>query len=835
MSATLATILASITSKQGELKSKPGSDADLVRKYLEKKTWKAQENANSTYSLQGLMQYISNNVIKDYWLSVYSDKVQQYFKENRFHIHDLGYLSAYCAGWSLEDLLTQGFGGVENKIQAKPPKHFSAALNQAVNFLFTLQGELAGAQALSNVDTYFAPFIRYDHLDYEQVYKAVENFIYSLNIPTRSGFQAPFTNVSMDLVCPPTLKGHPVIIGGKYHESWVYDDFQEEMDMFNKAFCQVMYGGDGNGNIFSFPIPTYNLYEGFDWDAPRMKPVWQMTAKYGVPYFANFINSDLDPSDFRSMCCRLRLDISKLRSRGGLFSSMPLTGSLGVVTINLPNLAHRSDGNIKKFHEMLDDTLQVAKDCLETKRKVVDSNMSLFPYATHYLRSIYEKTGSYWANHFNTIGVIGMNEAMLTLLGHGIANDKPFAIEVLEFIKVRLEAFQQETGHLFNLEATPAEGACYSLARNDRKIFKTDDIPVFYTNSTMLPVNYTDDVLMAADHQESLQCTYTGGTVFHTFLGEKLTSGDEAKKLVKMITTNFRIPYITLTPTFSICSNHGYIVGEVPICPKCDEHTLVYSRIVGYYRPTKDWNIGKKNEFKKRKTYDQKKLAIGGFMKQTLIDYPGKMASIMFTSTCNLACPWCQNGPVVRGESPLIPIENVFDYVENSKHKNLVISGGEPTIQRGLIPFLRLLKKSGISVKLDTNGTNPQVLEKIFNEHLIDYIAMDIKGSLDRYKEIAGKYVKPEVLKRSIEMIKNSGVPYQFRTTVVPGLVDLEDLVQCKKLSGGNLKLQKFRKGNTILSEDYQSHMEDTEEQFDIKRKKIEEIDVTAEKQAVLV
>ncbi|EEB07831.1 anaerobic ribonucleoside triphosphate reductase [Schizosaccharomyces japonicus yFS275] len=584
------------------------SNVDLIEEYLDGSTWKSAENSNSTYSHQGLMQYLSGHIISEYWLNrVYTEEIRRFSQENRIHIHDLGFLSAYCAGWSIEDLLVQGFGGVENKIQCRPPKHLNTALNQAVNFLFTLQGELAGAQALSNFDTYLAPFIRHDKLSYIDVFKYIQSFVYSMNVPTRSGFQAPFTNVSMDLICPKSLEGVPVIIGGERHPEWTYSDFQEEMDIFNRAFTEVMVQGDGNGNIFTFPIPTYNLNQDFDFNAPRHECIWKMTAKYGVPYFANFINSNLNPEDFRSMCCRLRLDLSKLHSReGGLFGSVPLTGSIGVVTINLPNLAMRSNESVKKFYKLLSDALRVAKDSLEIKRRVVESHSALYPYAAHYLSVIKKRTGSYWANHFSTIGVNGMNEALVALIGKGISENKDFALEVLEFIKEKLQDFQKETGNIYNLEATPAESTCYKLAKGDREIFPDRKIPNYYTNSTALPVDATEDVFEALSHQEQLQCAYTGGTVFHAFLGEKLPSWELARDLVRSIATNYRVPYITLTPTFSICKAHGYITGEKFYCPKCGEECLVYSRIVGYYRPVKDWNKGKKSEFVQRKTYKGK-------------------------------------------------------------------------------------------------------------------------------------------------------------------------------------------------------------------------------------
>ncbi|KAK8051477.1 hypothetical protein PG993_002862 [Apiospora rasikravindrae] len=813
---------------------------DLVEEYLAKGSWKGAENANSTFSHQGLMQYVSNHIIAQYWVEkVYTDEIRQYDRENRFHIHDLGFLSAYCSGWSIEDILLQGFGGVDNKIQCRPPKHLNTALNQLVNFLFTLQGELAGAQALSSFDTYLAPFVRKDGLTYPEVFKYVQSFVYSLNVPTRSGFQAPFTNVSMDLVCPKKLRDQCVVIGGQLKPEWVYADFQEEMDLLNRAFAEVMIQGDGNGNIFSFPIPTYNLWEGIDWESPRWKPIWEMTAKYGIPYFGNYYNSDLDPEDFRSMCCRLRLDISKLHCRvGGQFGATPLTGSLGVVTVNLPNIAYRSGGSKDVFISELSDTLRVAKDALEIKRKTVDDNEALYPYAAHYLSATKHRTGSCWTNHFSTIGVNGMNEALVALLGEGIDKQKDFALEVLEFIKTRLQDFQDETGNLYNLEATPAESTCYKLAKRDQELYPERDIPTFYTNSTMLPVDTTDDLFEALGHQEDLQCAYTGGTVFHAFLGEQLHSWELARDLVRILTARFRIPYVTLTPTFSICQTHGYLPGEQPQCSVCGDSTLVYSRIVGYFRPTRDWNKGKAKEFVARKTYryitnsptldngsglldlerqiaDIADLPVAGYIKNTLSDYPGKVqAAIMFTSRCNLACPWCHNGPLVRGERDGMTSLDVFRHVSSTTHKSLVISGGEPTIHKGLVPFLRILKNAGISVKLDSNGTAPDVLRQVFAEKLVDFVAMDIKCALENYKAVTGKKIDPSVLEESIELIKASGVPYEFRTTVVPSLVDVEDLFEAKRLAGGKLKLQQFRKGETNLAKRYRDMDQHTDKEF---------------------
>ncbi|KAG8672118.1 hypothetical protein FPOAC2_05484 [Fusarium poae] len=816
------------------------SNITLVDEYLAKGTWKTAENANSTYSHQGLMQYVSNQIISQYWLEkIYTPEIRKFDSENRFHIHDLGFLNAYCSGWSIEDILLQGFGGVENKIQCRPARHLNTALNQIVNFLFTLQGELAGAQALSSFDTYLAPFIHSDKLSYTEVFKCVQSFVYSLNVPTRSGFQAPFTNLSLDLVCPERLGSQSVIVGGELQTEWVYSDFQEEMDLLNKAFAEVMMQGDGNGNIFSFPIPTYNITDGIDWESPRWQSIWEMTAKYGVPYFANFINSDLDPEDFRSMCCRLRLDLSKLHCRvGGQYGASPLTGSIGVVTLNLPNLAYRSKGSKETFMSELAVTLGVARDSLEIKRKLVDANSALYPYAAHYLSATKHRSGSYWTNHFSTIGVNGMHEALVDLLGEGIGYRKDFAIEVLEFIKDQLQEFQKETGNLYNLEASPAESTCFKFAKRDKQLFPDHDIPTYYTNSTMLPVGTTEDLFEVMSHQEELQCSYTGGTVFHAFLGEQLPNWKLARDLIKTLTARYRIPYITITPTFSICPVHGYRVGEQPECTACGELTLVYSRIVGYFRPTRDWNRGKSEEFVQRKVFkyetgllsdndtklleleDQvaaiQDLPVAGYIKSTLSDYPGKtQASIMFTSRCNLACPWCHNGPLVQGECDDVTILDVFKHINSTSHKCLVISGGEPTIHKGLLPFLRILKNAGISVKLDSNGTSPDILKQVFAEKLVDFIAMDIKCALENYKRVTGKKIKPKLLEASIGLIKASGVSYEFRTTVVPELVDVEDLFEAKRLSGEKLTVQRFRNGDTLLNESFRSLQEHTDEEFD--------------------
>ncbi|MBC7221642.1 ribonucleoside triphosphate reductase [Candidatus Bipolaricaulota bacterium] len=522
-----------------------------------------------------------------------------------------------CVGWDLADLLMVGFRGARGKIESRPPKHFRTALLQAVNFLYTLQGEAAGAQAFSNVDTLFAPFIAADGLSYKEVKQALQEFIYNLNVPTRVGFQTPFTNVTLDLRPPEHLAKLPAIVGGEPLRAQ-YGEFEREMKMFNRAFAEIMAEGDAKGRVFTFPIPTYNVTRDFPWDDPDLSPIWEMTARYGIPYFANFINSDMRPEDTRSMCCRLRLDLRELRYRGGgLFGSNPLTGSIGVVTLNLPRLAYLSR-NEREFFERLDDLLQLAGKSLIIKRKFLErlTEQGLYPYSKFYLRSIKELTGEYWKNHFSTIGVIGLNEACLNLLGCNIADPEgiAFATRVLDHLREKLVAFQEATGHLWNLEATPAEGASYRLAMldkkrfpkiivaNEREVAERGAAP-YYTNSSHLPVNYTDDLFLALRLQEPLQTRYTGGTVFHVWLGERIPSPEAAKTLVRRIFERFRIPYLTLTPTFSVCPNHGYLVGALEACPLCGERTEVYSRVVGYLRPVEQWNAGKQEEFKDRVSF----------------------------------------------------------------------------------------------------------------------------------------------------------------------------------------------------------------------------------------
>jgi len=591
---------------------------DMIEGYIKQLDWQVYENSNMTYSLQGLHNYVASETSKIYWLNkIYSPEVRRSHVEADLHIHDLGILSVYCVGWDLLDLLTVGFKGVFGKVQSKPPKHFRTALGQVVNFFYTLQGEAAGAQAISNFDTLLAPFIRYDKLDYTQVKQAMQEFLFNINVPTRVGFQTPFTNVTLDLAAPSFFAKMPVVYGGVAQKE-CYGDFQEEMNMFNKAFFDVMSDGDACGRVFTFPIPTYNITKDFNWDNPELSGLWEMTSKYGIPYFSNFINSDMKPEDARSMCCRLRLDNRKLSSRGGgLFGANPLTGSIGVVTLNMPRLGYLSKTK-EVFFQNLAHLMDVAKESLEVKRKFLEhlTHANLYPYTKFYLRHMKERFNQYWKNHFSTIGLLGMNEACLNLFGESIATPEgqKFAQEVLDFMRDRLLTYQEETGNLYNLEATPGEGTTYRFAIIDKKKFpgiivandeacKQGAHP-FYTNSTHLPVNFTDDLFEALDLQDSLQTRYTGGTVLHGFLGERIQDPETTKKLVRTICEKYHLPYFTLTPTFSVCNNHGYVSGEHPVCPKCQEKCEVYSRVVGYLRPVQQWNLGKQAEFGMRKTYE---------------------------------------------------------------------------------------------------------------------------------------------------------------------------------------------------------------------------------------
>lgn len=592
--------------------SLPVDAENMIGEYLEGSDWRINENSNINYSLQGLNNYIISKVTSKYWLEkIYPEEIREAHKNGDIHIHDLNLLAPYCCGWDIKDILLKGFCGVSQKVESSPPRHFHSALGQIVNFFYTLQGEAAGAQALASFDTYLAPFIRYDGLGYREVEQALQEFVFNLNVPTRVGFQTPFVNITMDVVVPRILASQPVIHGGRYLYDTTYGEFQDEMDMLNTAFCKVMMKGDARGRVFTFPIPTYNICHNFRWDSPVAETIMEMTAKYGIPYFANFINSDLSPEDVRSMCCRLRLDNRELQKRGGgLFGANPLTGSIGVVTINLPRIGYLSSCE-KEFFRRLRDKMDLARESLLIKRRVLEDLMhrGLYPYSRFYLKEIGEAFGDYWHNHFNTIGLVGMNEALLNFIGRDISTreGRNFAIEMLDFMREILKEYQQQTGQLFNLEATPAEGTAYRLASIDRKAFPgiitAGDKEPYYTNSTHLPVGYTEDLFEALDLQEELQIRYTGGTVFHCFIGERIRDVECCKKLLKTVVSKYRIPYFTITPTFSICPDHGYLSGEQHSCCICGRETEVWSRVVGFYRPIQNWNKGKKSEFGQRKEF----------------------------------------------------------------------------------------------------------------------------------------------------------------------------------------------------------------------------------------
>ncbi len=587
---------------------------EKVDSYLTELDWQVKENANMTFSLQGLNQYVGSYISKKYWLNkIYPKEIRDAAVNEDFHIHNLELLAPYCAGWDLYDFLKSGFGGVSGKIECKPPKHLRVALGQLVNVLFTLQGETAGANAVSNFDTLLAPFIRYDHLTYEEVKQAMQEFLFSCMVPTRVGFQTPFLNVSLDIKPPAFLAKQPVIIGGEIQNE-TYGEFQEEMNMFIRAFYEGMMEGDANGRPFTFPIPTVSITKDFDWDNPNLISMWEATAKYGINYFSNFINSDMSPEDARSMCCRLRLDNRELYKRGGgLFGSSPKTGSVGVVTIDLPRIGYLSKTK-KDFFDRLEKLMNLAKESLEIKRKTLESFMDkgLYPYSKHYLAEVKTMRNCYFGNHFSTIGIIGMNEALLNFIDEDITTEKgrKFALEILDFMREKMVKFQEETGNLYNLEATPGEGTSYRQAKTDKEKYPdiitagTDEIP-FYTNSTHLPVGFTDDAFEALKLQDDLQVKYTGGTVCHLFLGEKISDPNMAKSMVKKVCEKFRLPYITLTPTFSVCPTHGYLSGEHFECPQCTvkQPCEVYSRVVGYIRPVQQWHKGKKQEYKERKEY----------------------------------------------------------------------------------------------------------------------------------------------------------------------------------------------------------------------------------------
>ena len=582
---------------------------EIVDSYVKVEDWRVKENSTVTYSVGGLILSNSGAITANYWLSeIYDDEIAEAHRNADIHIHDLSMLTGYCAGWSLKQLIKEGLGGINGKITSSPARHLSVLCNQMVNFLGIMQNEWAGAQAFSSFDTYLAPFVKVDNLSYGEVKKCIEAFIYGVNTPSRWGSQAPFSNITLDWTVPDDLAELPAIVGGKEMD-FKYKDCKKEMDMVNKAFIETMIEGDANGRGFQYPIPTYSITSDFDWsDTENNRLLFEMTAKYGTPYFSNYINSDMKPSDVRSMCCRLRLDLRELRKKtGGFFGSGESTGSVGVVTINMPRIAYQSKDE-KEFYRRLDHMMDIAARSLKTKREVITRLLDegLYPYTKRYLRT--------FENHFSTIGLIGMNEAGLNAawLGKGLEDPKTqqFTKEVLNHMRERLSDYQEEYGDLYNLEATPAESTAYRLAKHDRA--KWPDIKTaghegdtpYYTNSSHLPVDYTEDIFSALDIQDDLQTLYTSGTVFHAFLGEKLPDWKAAASLVRKIAENYKLPYYTLSPTYSVCANDGYLAGEHFTCPICGKEAEVYSRITGYYRPVKNWNDGKRQEYKNRTVYD---------------------------------------------------------------------------------------------------------------------------------------------------------------------------------------------------------------------------------------
>lgn len=585
-----------------------------VNEYVDRSDWRVNANANQDYSLGGMILNAAGKVTANYWLDqVYSPEAGEAHRRGDIHIHDLDMLSGYCAGWSLKNLLQQGFNGVTGAIASRPPKHLSSALGQMVNFLGTLQNEWAGAQAFSSFDTYLAPYVRLDNLNADTLHQLMEEFIFNLNVPSRWGSQCPFTNLTFDWTCPEDLRDEHPLVGEEICD-FTYGDLQKEMDMINRAFLEVMEAGDANGRAFTFPIPTYNITKDFDWDTPNVERLFSMTAKYGLPYFQNFVNSDLNPGDIRSMCCRLQLDLRELLKRGnGLFGSAEQTGSIGVVTINMARLGYLYQGDEEALIRALDHLIDISAGTLERKRRVISELMDkgLFPYTLRYLGSL--------DSHFSTIGVNGMNEMVrnFTRDRYDLSNadGEELCVRILDHIRARLVELQETTTHLYNLEATPAEGATYRFAREDRKRYPsilqagTDEQP-YYTNSSQLPVGFTDDPFEALERQERLQTKYTGGTVLHLYMGEAVSSSKACQMLVRRSLENFRLPYITITPTFSICPTHGYLSGEHTHCPTCEEagqeqECEVWTRVMGYFRPVQSFNTGKKGEYAQRQTFSE--------------------------------------------------------------------------------------------------------------------------------------------------------------------------------------------------------------------------------------
>lgn len=657
------------------LKSTMLNYKDIVDSYVKITDWRVKENSTVTYSVGGLILSNSGAITANYWLSeIYDEEIGQAHRNADIHIHDLSMLTGYCAGWSLKQLIQEGLGGIPGKISSSPAKHLSVLCNQMVNFLGIMQNEWAGAQAFSSFDTYLAPFVKVDNLTYPEVKKCIESFIYGVNTPSRWGTQAPFSNITLDWTVPNDLANLPAIVGGKGMD-FTYGDCKKEMDMINKAFIEVMIEGDAHGRGFQYPIPTYSITRDFDWsDTENNRLLFEMTAKYGTPYFSNYINSDMEPSDVRSMCCRLRLDLRELRKKsGGFFGSGESTGSVGVVTINMPRIAYLSE-NEKEFFERLDRLMDISARSLHVKRTVITKLLDegLYPYTKRYLGT--------FENHFSTIGLLGMNEAGLNAkwIGKDMTHEETqiFSQKVLNHMRERLSSYQEEYGDLYNLEATPAESTTYRFAKHDKEQYpdivtaaECNGTP-YYTNSSHLPVGYTEDIFEALDIQDELQTLYTSGTVFHAFLGEKLPSWQSAASLVRKIAENYKLPYYTMSPTYSICKNHGYITGEHYTCPECGETTEVYSRITGYYRPVQNWNDGKSQEFKDRKVYNIENSRVQVKAKaQPHIDEVLKASVDVGTKKLLFTTKMCPNCVIAKNALNDAHVE--YEIIDAEEHKDL--------------------------------------------------------------------------------------------------------------------------------------------------------------------
>jgi ribonucleoside-triphosphate reductase len=682
----------------------------IVDNYLKVNDWRVKENSTVTYSVGGLILSNSGAITANYWLSeVYDEEIGNAHRNADIHIHDLSMLTGYCAGWSLKQLIQEGLGGVPGKITSSPASHLSTLCNQMVNFLGIMQNEWAGAQAFSSFDTYLAPFVKVDNLTYKEVKQCIQSFIYGVNTPSRWGTQSPFTNITLDWTVPNDLAELNAIVGGKEMD-FKYKDCKKEMDMVNKAFIEIMIEGDANGRGFQYPIPTYSITRDFDWsDTENNRLLFEMTAKYGTPYFSNYINSDMEPSDVRSMCCRLRLDLRELRKKsGGFFGSGESTGSVGVVTINMPRIAYQAK-NKEDFYARLDRMLDIAARSLKVKRTVITKLLDngLYPYTKRYLGT--------FNNHFSTIGLVGMNEAGLNAnwlkkdMTHKETQD--FTVEVLNHMRERLSDYQEEYGDLYNLEATPAESTAYRLAKHDKKRFPdiitaNENGTPYYTNSSHLPVGFTEDIFSALDIQDELQTLYTSGTVFHAFLGEKLPDWSAAANLVRKIAENYKLPYYTMSPTYSVCKNHGYIAGEVSTCPECGEKTEVYSRITGYYRPVQNWNDGKTQEYKDRRTYDiaNSKLTRNGTEAcDTKEEKTAPQAEASGDAVYLFATPTCPNCKIagVKLDEAGVAYEKIYaneqpemaaEYGIKQAPTLVVISNGEALKVTGVSDIIKYLK-----------------------------------------------------------------------------------------------------------------------------------------------